>query len=62
MNNTHTVFNAGILERLPNAKTMPMGKENDIPVIPMMMVNKIPPILLVSTSEAQNHLKVTMLQ
>ena len=32
---THTELRAGIFERLPNAKTIPIGKENDIPVIPI---------------------------
>ena len=47
---THTELRAGIFERLPNAKTIPIGKENDIPVIPIITVSRIPPILLVSTS------------
>ena len=51
---TQTDLRAGIFDRRPNAKTIPIGKENEMPVIPMMIVNEIPPNLLVSTYSRPN--------
>ena len=61
MKMTQTDLRAGIFERRPKASKMPIGKENEMPVIPMMVVNKIPPSLLVSTYSKPNPPKGVLL-
>ena len=49
MNKVHIILITGRLERLPNAKIIPRGKANAIPVQPRTKVTSKPPHLFVET-------------
>ena len=54
MNKTEKTLMTGKLDVLPRARRIPIGKENEIPVTPMISVNERPPTSLVATGSKPN--------
>ena len=50
INKIHSMLNTGIFDFRPSANKIPIGREKDIPVTPIIRVSIIPPNLCVGTT------------